>query len=121
LLCRRYAYGDDFDAARCNSFETHVRRTTPIGVFPGGDTPEGLVDMTGNVWEWTSSVYRDYPYDAADGREVLIATPARRVGRGGSWYDVHVLARVSSRYHLVPGYRDDNLGLRVGRASPSLP
>ena len=34
VQCRRYAFGDDFDAARCNTFETHVRHTTPIGVFP---------------------------------------------------------------------------------------
>ena len=69
VQCRRYAFGDDFDAARCNTFETHVRRTTPIGVFPGGETPEGLVDMTGNTWDWTSSLYTPYPYDPADGRE----------------------------------------------------
>ncbi|MDS4042072.1 MAG: SUMF1/EgtB/PvdO family nonheme iron enzyme, partial [Candidatus Competibacter sp.] len=66
---RRYAYGDAFDASRCNAFETHVRRTTPVGVFPGGATPEGLVDMTGNTWDWTSSLYQPYPYLAADGRE----------------------------------------------------
>ena len=48
---RRYAFGDDFDATYCNTFETHVRRTTPIGVFPGGETSEGLVDMTGNTWD----------------------------------------------------------------------
>jgi formylglycine-generating enzyme required for sulfatase activity len=82
---RRYAFGEKFDAARCNTFETHIRRTTPVGVFPGGTTPEGLVDMTGNVWEWTSSVYRDYPYDAADGREDHHAPSTRRVVRGGSW------------------------------------
>ena len=61
---RRYAYGDDFDATRCNTFDTHIRRTTPIGVFPGGETPEGLVDMTGNTWDWTGSFYRPYPYEA---------------------------------------------------------
>ena len=38
---RRYAFGNNFDAARCNTFETHIRRTTPIGVFPGGKTPTG--------------------------------------------------------------------------------
>jgi formylglycine-generating enzyme required for sulfatase activity len=58
---RRYAFGDDFDASRCNTFETHSRRTTPTGVFPGGVTPEGVVDLTGNVWEWASSQYRVYP------------------------------------------------------------
>jgi len=68
---RRYAYGNDYDSARCNTFETHIRRTTPIGVFPGGETPDpaGIVDMTGNVWDWTSSLYEPYPYNAADGRE----------------------------------------------------
>ncbi|MEN8198330.1 MAG: SUMF1/EgtB/PvdO family nonheme iron enzyme, partial [Pseudomonadota bacterium] len=50
---RRYAYADDFDASRCNTFESHIRRTSPVGVFSGGETPEGLVDMSGNVWEWT--------------------------------------------------------------------
>ena len=82
---RRYAFGNNFDAARCNTFETHIRRTTPIGVFPGGKTPEGLVDMTGNTWDWTSSLYTPYPYDAADGREAPSPPGARRVVRGGSW------------------------------------
>jgi formylglycine-generating enzyme required for sulfatase activity len=36
VQCRRYAFGDDFDAVRCNTFETHIHHTTPIGVFPGG-------------------------------------------------------------------------------------
>ena len=114
---RRYAFSDDFDAAHCNTFETHIRRTTPIGVFPGGTTPEGLVDMTGNVWEWTSSSYRDYPYDAEDGREDLHATAARRVVRGGSWNDAHVTARATCRAHLAPDGRHLAVGVRVVRAS----
>ena len=62
----RLAFGNNFDATCCNTFETHPR-TTPIGVFPIGKTPTGLVDMTGNTWDWTSSLYTRYPYDAADG------------------------------------------------------
>ena len=120
VQCRRYAFGDDFDAARCNTFETHIRRTTPIGVFPGGETPEGLVDMTGNTWDWTSSLYTPYPYDAADGREDPSPPGARRVVRGGSWYDDQVFARASYRDDYAPGDRNDDLGLRVVRSSPSL-
>ena len=83
---RRYAYGDTFDAAHANTFETHIRRTTPIGVFPDGETPgTGLVDMTGNTWDWTSSLYRPYRYDASDGREDPLTGDAKRVLRGGSW------------------------------------
>jgi formylglycine-generating enzyme required for sulfatase activity len=44
---RRYAYGNDFDPTRSNTFETHIRHTTPIGVFPGGEAPEGLVGHDG--------------------------------------------------------------------------
>ena len=47
---RTFAYRGKFDAARCNTFESHIRRTTPVGVFPGGETPEGVVDLCGNVW-----------------------------------------------------------------------
>ena len=118
--CRRYAYGEDFDAARCNTFETHIRRTTPIGVFPAGDTPEGLVDMSGNTWDWTGSLYQPYPYNAGDGREDPVPYAARRVVRGGSWLDDRGIARASYRDDPLPGDRDGNLGLRVARSSPSL-
>jgi formylglycine-generating enzyme required for sulfatase activity len=119
VQCRRYAFGDDFDAAHCNAFETHVRHTTPIGVFSGGQTPEGLVDMTGNTWDWTSSLYSPYPYDAADGREAPSPPGARRVVHGGSWSSDRVNARASSRNGYAPAYRDYFVGLRVVRSSPS--
>jgi formylglycine-generating enzyme required for sulfatase activity len=117
---RRYAFGEDFDATRCNTFETHIRRTTPIGVFPGGETPEGLVDMTGNTWDWTSSLYKPYPYDAADGREESAISSARRVVRGGACSGAQVSARASYRYDGDAAVRDANLGLRVVRSSPRL-
>jgi formylglycine-generating enzyme required for sulfatase activity len=120
VQCRRYAFGDDFDAARCNTFETHIRRTAPIGIFPGGGTPEGLVDMTGNTLDWTSSLYTPYPYDAADGREAPSPPGARRVVRGGSWNNDQVDARAAYRSHDAPDARLNGLGLRVVRSSPSL-
>jgi formylglycine-generating enzyme required for sulfatase activity len=120
VQCRRYAFGDDFDATRSNTFETHVRRTTPIGVFPRGETPEGLVDMTGNTWDWTSSLYTPYPYDAEDSREAPSPPGARRVVRGGSWFHDQVYARAAVRLDVVPVNRLSTLGLRVARSSPSL-
>jgi formylglycine-generating enzyme required for sulfatase activity len=115
----RYAYGDDFDATRCNTFETHIRRTTPIGVFPDGETPAGLVDMTGNTFDWISSLYRSYPYAASDGREGAVAE-GRRVARGGSWPDDRSVARAAYRFRRSPGSRDHNLGFRVGCVAPIL-
>jgi formylglycine-generating enzyme required for sulfatase activity len=102
---RRYAYGNDHDSARCNTFETHLRRTAPIGVFPGGETPDpaGIVDMTGNVWDWTSSLYKPYPYEAADGREAPSGDESSaRVVRGGSWRDNPLYASTRARVFAAP-------------------
>ncbi len=117
---RRYAWGDDFDTARCNTFESHVRGTTPIGVFPGGDTPEGVVDLTGNVWEWTGSAYLPYPCTPDPAREDPAVAMARRVVRGGSWGYGRGNARCAYRVGFVPGDRDNDLGLRLVCVSPIL-
>ena len=50
-------------------FNDIVGNTTPVGQYPSGASPYGVLDMAGNVWEWTSSMGRTYPYDATDGRE----------------------------------------------------
>ena len=117
---RRFAYGNTHDPARCNTFETHIRRTTPAGVFPGGCTPEGLVDMTGNTWDWTSSLYNPYPYAADDGRESMTSGDGRRVLRGGSWYYLQVSARAAYRNYGYPEYRFNNVGFRLCSSSPIL-
>lgn len=56
--------------------------TDPVGSHPKGATPEGVFDLAGNEAEWTSSLFKPYPYDAADGRENPKA-PNERVTRGG--------------------------------------
>ncbi|GIK54869.1 MAG: SUMF1/EgtB/PvdO family nonheme iron enzyme [Chloroflexi bacterium] len=119
---RAYPYGPTFDPARSNTFETHVRRTTPVGVFPGGRTPDGgIADLSGNVWEWTSSQYQPYPYNAADGREDSEGD-ARRVLRGGSWFNFQNLARAAARLNLTPDNRSNYVGFRVVvRRPPSHP
>ena len=80
---RRYPWGDRFDPGRANA--GYTAGLVPVGHYPSGASPSGVLDMAGNVWEWTSSLYRAYPYDPADGREDLEARGAR-VNRGGSWY-----------------------------------
>ncbi len=50
------------DAERAN-FNAEYQRTTAVGGFPAGATPAGVLDLAGNVWKWTRSAYRAYPYD----------------------------------------------------------
>jgi formylglycine-generating enzyme required for sulfatase activity len=80
---RRYPWGSRFEAGRVNA--GYTAGTAAVGGYPGGASPYGLLDMAGNVWEWTSSLYRPYPYDPGDGREDPTGRGAR-VNRGGNWY-----------------------------------
>ncbi|MFN0084764.1 MAG: formylglycine-generating enzyme family protein [Blastocatellia bacterium] len=113
---RLYAYGNDFDSRRCNTFESHIRRTTPIGIFDNA-TPEGAYDLTGNVWTWTLSIYDQdrypYPYRPDDGREAIDQAGIKRVLRGGSWRDVDGFARAVFRLSLPPAIRNNDFGFRV--------
>ena len=94
--------------------------TSPVGVYPGGASPYSIKDMSGNVWEWCSSLYRDYPYDPDDGREDLEAEGSR-VLRGGSWaYDQEWYARCAARYFDPPAFFGDYSGFRVMVGSAAL-
>lgn len=113
---RLYPWGDEFDPWRCNTLESGKRGTTPVGEYsPSGDSPFGIADMAGNVWEWTSSVLKPYPYDFKDGRESGDAK-SRYVIRGGSWYYSHKLARTTVREGVVSTFTSPALGFRLGRS-----
>ena len=70
------------------------------------------MDMTGNTWDWTSSLLADYPYDDSPAHEDVNATGAR-VLRGGSWNDIRDDARASFRYDVDPDDRFNDVGFRV--------
>ena len=70
------------------------------------------MDMTGNTWDWTSSLLADYPYDDSPAHEDVNATGAR-VLRGGSWFDFRDSARASYRYSFDPVDRSFDVGFRV--------
>ena len=109
---RIYPWGNEWDAKRCNSGESGKGGTTPVGAYPNGVSPYGLLDMAGNVWEWCSSLHRGYPYRADDGREDL-GTSGIRVLRGGSFYNHRDGARCAFRYRTHPADRYDLSGFRV--------
>jgi len=109
---REYPWGDEFDATKCNTWELGLRQTTPVGIFSNGASPYGCLDMVGNVWEWTRSEYRPYPYVPEDGRENTDSKESR-VLRGGSWGDNDDDARCAYRSRSRPDDRFDLIGFRV--------
>ncbi|HST90126.1 MAG TPA: SUMF1/EgtB/PvdO family nonheme iron enzyme, partial [Ktedonobacterales bacterium] len=114
---RLYPWGNTFDAARANTSESGKRATTPVGTYPTGASPYGAGDLAGNVWEWTTTIFKPYPYRQNDGREDLKSTD-NRVPRGGSWSNGSTYARAAYRGHLRPGNRNDGIGFRVALAAP---
>ena len=111
---RVYPWGDTFDSSKCNTSELGLRETSPVGVFPSGASPYGVLDMSGNVWEWTRSSFKGYPYVSNDGRENLNASgDETRVVRGGSFHNSSVLARCADRDGDYPVFRNDSFGFRV--------
>jgi formylglycine-generating enzyme required for sulfatase activity len=107
-----YPWGSKWDAARCNSYEGGKRGTTPVGVYPDGASPYGLLDMAGNVWEWTRSAGKSYPYHPADGRERL-GVSGTRVLRGGSFSNHARDVRCASRDRSDPESWHTSGGFRV--------
>ena len=108
-----WPWGNEFDAAKCNSSEGGKGTTTPVGAYsPQGDSPYGAADMAGNVWEWCRSLYKPYPYKADDGREKELGSELR-VLRGGAWNFNQRYARAAYRDHYRPVNRSDLIGFRV--------
>jgi formylglycine-generating enzyme required for sulfatase activity len=115
-----YPWGNEFDPSQCNTGEARLDHTTPVGIYsPEGDSPYGCADMVGNVWEWTSSLYRDYAYQADDGREDM-SLSGYRVVRGGSFFSYQGVARSAGRFGLDPYFCNLYRGFRVG-LSANLP
>ena len=110
---REYPWGDDFDQNRCNTSESGKVETTPVDHYgEKSASPCGAWDMAGNVWEWCSSLYKEYPYDLEDGRENPSGT-SFRVLRGGSCRDDASYARCAVRYWFAPHALWHSRGFRV--------
>ena len=112
---RLYPWGDRFDVTRTNTRETRNRRPMPVGTFPEGATSEGLLDMSGNVWEWCwdwfdDGYYRVSPLNNPTGPEA----GKKRVIRGGGWSAPHI--HMARRRGEKPDKTYPSLGFRCARS-----
>ncbi len=99
---RRFPWGDDWAPTRLNSHDRGPFDTLPVGSFPDGASPFGLLDAAGQVFEWTAT-----PAQASG------AEPKRYVVKGGSWDDSGCgVCRPAARHarpadlkHILIGFR----------------
>jgi formylglycine-generating enzyme required for sulfatase activity len=117
-----YPWGNHFDARRCNSLETGVGATAPVGSYsPQGDSSFGAADMAGNVWEWTRSIGEKnyasmfgYPYRFDDGREDESGQAGfKYVLRGGSFKSNQQEIRSANRICFESSIAESDFGFRV--------
>ena len=109
---RTYPWGDRRPTAELCNYDMQVGHTNPVGQYSKNVSPYGALDLAGNVGEWTSSLYRPYPYRMDDGREDP-TTEGVRVVRGGSFSLIRWNARCACRLRYAPGRRSDHEGFRV--------
>ena len=112
----RYPWGDEPDPQKANYDETGLSETSAAGCFPAGISPFGVEDLSGNVWEWTRSLWCDYPYpkpgeqrqqrENLKWEELLWGREYEsRVLRGGSFGNDQYYARCASRNGFGPDSR----------------
>jgi formylglycine-generating enzyme required for sulfatase activity len=99
---RKYPWGDRKPNEELANYGAAVVPTTPVGSYPDGATPEGLMDMAGNAWEWMENRY----VEDEDVRSL----------RGGSWLSNDYVLRCSLRLSNYPDYRFRFIGFRVIRS-----
>ena len=113
---RSYPWGNAApDATRANfGKEWDIKNLAPVGQYPAGASPYGLLDMSGNVWEWTADWYAGDYYASAPQRDPGGPTSGSgRVLRGGSFGSNASLVRCANRYRSNPDNRYFNRGFRV--------
>jgi len=112
---RKFPWGADFNSGLMRFGQ---ERLGPVGGFTAGASPCGTLDMAGNAWEWTSSLFKPYPYVATDGREDPANTTERRVARGGSWEGEPWIATTTYRFRPLPEDAYPFLGFRCAKDAP---
>lgn len=116
-----WPWGNTWQAECCNSKEAGNSRITPVGQYPNGASPYGVLDIAGNVCEWVATAWeKRYPYQFEDEwRDTYLELDGTRVFRGGSWAHDQKGVRGACRNYDAPHDRFFlQIGLRVACHSP---
>lgn len=116
---RLFPWGDAEPTNEDANFGNSIGDTTEVGIHKSGASVYGVLDLAGNVWEWTSSIHREYPYNSNDGREDVNLWGARVV-RGGNYLSAAKNIRCADRHSIYPTARDIYIGFRVATKNLSV-
>jgi formylglycine-generating enzyme required for sulfatase activity len=106
-----YPFGNELKPDLVVYAENSNKSTAAVGARPQDASWVRAQDMSGNVWEWLSSIYEQYPYKADVAHE-NISSKAARVLRGGSWRSNPNHLRAAYRNYNYPYYGYNYVGFR---------
>ena len=118
---RLFPWGNTWDTTKCcNSFWSSPGSAAPVGNFPAGASPYGMLDMAGNAFQWCADWYDANYYQHAPSRNPTgPATGTVRVLRGGSWRSTNTsFLRTAARSGVDPKMGYDSFGFRCARPAP---
>jgi formylglycine-generating enzyme required for sulfatase activity len=108
---RKYPWGPDWREDACGMRGVGPRTTVPIGVFPKGQSPYGVRDLVGGVWQWCTDPFLGWGGDGGDAADTPIA-PSRRTACGGAWNTLQWSVSCLGRNGYPMTARFSNLGFR---------
>jgi serine/threonine protein kinase len=110
---RLFPWGNEFDSQRANTLESQSQGLRPVGSYPQGASPFGVLDMAGNVWEWTADDFAPYPGSLA--RPAVPGSRAKAI-RGGSFGSDAAHVMTTSRGYEFADQVSDSIGFRCARS-----
>jgi formylglycine-generating enzyme required for sulfatase activity len=113
-----YPWGNTYEIGHANLDESqqkggaYLQQTTAVGLYPSGESPDKVSDLSGNVWEWCNENLSELGKSGFDASSTPVLC-------GGSWGVNPPFVRAANRFRRNPDYRIDSFGFRLLRTSIS--